>query len=114
MSEFVNFLHEVFESFGSINSRKMFGGYGIYHDGLMFGLVTDESLYLKADDTTKQQFIDKELMPFEYDKKNKKVKLSYYLAPEEIYEDPDEAVYWAKLAYQAALNSKPTRKKTIN
>ncbi len=84
MSEFINFLHEVFSDFGTINSRKMFGGYGIYHDGLMFGLVADDSLYLKADETTKQQFIDKDLPPFEYDKKNKKVKLSYYLAPEEI------------------------------
>jgi DNA transformation protein and related proteins len=53
MSEFVSFLHEVFSNFGAINSRKMFGGYGIYHDGLMFGLVSDESIYLNADETTK-------------------------------------------------------------
>jgi DNA transformation protein and related proteins len=112
MSEFVKFLHEVFADFGPINSRKMFGGHGIYHDGLMFGLVADDTLYLKADETTKQQFIDKDLSSFEYDKKNKKVKLSYYLAPEEIYDDPDEALYWARLAFQAALNSKSTRKKT--
>lgn len=109
MSEFTDFLHEVFAGFGSIYTRRMFGGYGIYHNELMFGLVADDTLYLKADNTTKQQFIDKELTPFEYDKKNKKVKLSYYLAPEEIYDDPDEAVYWARLAYQAALNSKSIR-----
>ena len=106
MSDFINFLHEVFSDFGSINSRKMFGGYGIYHDGLMFGLVADDTLYLKANETTKQQFIDNDLSPFEYEKGNKKVQMSYYLAPEEIYDDPDEAVYWARLAYQAALNSK--------
>lgn len=111
MSEFVKFLHEVFSDFGPINIRRMFGGYGIYHDGLMFGLVAEDTLYLKADDTTKQQFTDKELTPFEYDKGNKKVQMSYYLAPEEIYDDPDEAVYWARLAYQAALSSKSTRKK---
>ena len=89
----------------------MFGGYGIYHDGVMFGLVADDTLYLKVDDSSKQQFIDKDLTAFEYDKGNKKVQMSYYLAPEEIYDDPDEANYWAKLAYQAALNSKTTRKK---
>lgn len=72
----------------------------------MFGLVTDATLYLKADATTKQQFIDKDLNAFEYNKGNKKVQMSYYLAPEEIYDDADEAVYWAKLAYQAALSSK--------
>lgn len=99
-------MHEVFTDFGSINTRKMFGGYGIYHDGLMFGLVAEDTLYLKVDDKTKQKFIDKELTPFEYDKKDKKVKLSYYLAPEEIYDNPDEAVYWARMAYQAALAAK--------
>jgi len=84
----------------------MFGGHGIYHDGLMFALVADDSLYLKADETIKQEFINKQLPPFKYDKKDKTVTLSYYLAPEEIYEDSNEAVYWARLAFQAALNSR--------
>jgi DNA transformation protein and related proteins len=106
LSEFINYLHEVFSDFGPITTRKMFGGYGIYHDGLMFGLVADDTLYLKVDDSTKDQFINKDLSPFEYDKGNKKIQMSYYLAPEEIYDDPDEATYWARLAYQAALKSK--------
>lgn len=49
MSEFTQYLQEVFELFGPISARKMFGGYGIYHQGLMFGLVADDTLYLKAD-----------------------------------------------------------------
>jgi DNA transformation protein len=106
MSEFVNYLHEVFQDFGSIRTRKMFGGHGIYHDDIMIGLVTDDTLYFKVDESTKQEFIDKDLSAFEYSKDNKKIQMSYYLAPEEIYDEPDEAVYWAKLAYQAALNSK--------
>ncbi|HIF51466.1 MAG TPA: TfoX family protein [Thiotrichaceae bacterium] len=106
MSEFVNYLHEVFQYFGSIRTRKMFGGHGIYHDDIMIGLVTDDTLYFKVDESTKQEFIDKDLSAFEYSKDNKKIQMSYYLAPEEIYDEPDEAVYWAKLAYQAALNSK--------
>ena len=39
MDEFVDYLREVFELFGPIRARKMFSGYGIYHNGLMFGLV---------------------------------------------------------------------------
>jgi len=46
MSQFVEYLHEVFERFGPIRIRKMFGGYGVYHGGLMFGLVADDTLYL--------------------------------------------------------------------
>ena len=49
MNEFVDYLHEVFELFGPIRARKMFSGYGIYHNGLMFGLVAGDTLYLKAD-----------------------------------------------------------------
>jgi len=48
VSEFVVYLKEVFEQLGPIRARKMFGGYGIYHDGVMFGLVADDTLYLKA------------------------------------------------------------------
>jgi DNA transformation protein len=50
MSELIAYLPEVFELFGPVTIRKMFGGYGVYHDGLMFALVADDTLYLKADD----------------------------------------------------------------
>ncbi len=102
----MRFLHEVFQDFGSINSRKMFGGYGIYHDGVMIGLVSDDTLYLKVDKTTEKHFNEKGLTPFEYNKGDKKVQMSYFLAPEIIYDDPEEATFWARLAYQAALSSK--------
>lgn len=106
MSDFVDFLHEVFADFGTISSRKMFGGHGIYHDGIMIALVADDTLYLKADATTEKLFIDYDLKPFEYDKGDKKIKMSYYLAPEEIYDDPEAASYWANLAYEAAIRTK--------
>ena len=111
MSEFVDYLKEVFEQFGEIRARKMFGGYGIYHDGIMFGLVADDTLYLKADDTTAEYFASRGLGQFEYDKGDKVVKMSYYLAPEEIYDDPDEAVVWAKRAYEVAFRTKARAKR---
>ena len=49
MSEYVEYLKEVFSEFGSVEPRRMFGGYGIFHKGLMFALVADNALYLKAD-----------------------------------------------------------------
>jgi DNA transformation protein len=48
MSEFTDYLHEVFEDFGAIRVRRMFGGEGVYHQGLMFALVANERLYLKV------------------------------------------------------------------
>jgi DNA transformation protein len=106
MSEFVEYLPEVFEQFGQIQARRMFGGYGIYHDGLMFGLVADDSLYLKADEITAEHYESRGLGRFGYEKGGKLVKLSYYLAPEEVMDTPEAAALWGRRAYEAALRAK--------
>lgn len=106
MSEFVEFLKEVFAQFGAIQARKMFGGYGLYFDGVMFGLVADEMLYLKADAAIAHHFEDKGLPQFSYNKGDKLIKMSYYLAPEEIYDDPEAATAWAKRSFEVAYRAK--------
>lgn len=112
MSEFVDYLMEVFQRFGEVRARRMFGGYGVYHEDLMFGLVADDVLYLKADDQSAKLFEDKALGPFEYVKNGKSMKMSYYMAPEEIFDDPDVAKVWAQHAYEAALRSRrPARQR---
>lgn len=112
MSEFVEYLTEVFELFGDIRARRMFGGYGVYHHDLMFGLIADNVLYLKADSESAGFFREKGLEQFEYVKNGKAMNMSYYMAPEEIYDDRDAARLWASRAYDAALRSKKPVKKT--
>ena len=102
-SGLVDELPEVFERFGPVQVRRMFGGYGIFHDGRMFGLVAGGRLYLKTDDENRAQFVDKKLAPFEYMRSNELTATSYYEAPAEIYEDRDEAARWARLAWDAVL-----------
>lgn len=111
MSEFVEFVKEIFQAFGLVTARKMFSGYGIYYDSMMFGLIADETLYLKVDKTTVPLFEAKDLTPFSYNKQDKVVKMSYYLAPAEIYDDPAEAIKWAKFALEAAYRNKSLGKK---
>ena len=112
MSEYVEYLHEVFVKFGPMQPRRMFGGYGIFHKGLMFALVADDVLYLKADETMASDFEERELEQFSYEKNGKAFKMSYYMAPDEIFDDPDEAKIWAARSYTAALRSKKPVKKT--
>ncbi|MBL8378647.1 MAG: TfoX/Sxy family protein [Burkholderiales bacterium] len=81
----------------------MFGGHGVWHQGVMIGLVAYDTLYLKVDDETRSQFDARGLGPFLYSRKGKTVALSYHQAPEEMMESPAEAVAWARLAYAAAL-----------
>ena len=111
MSEYVEYLKEIFEQFGPITVRKMFGGYGIYFSGLMFALVADDTLYLKTDEESSVFFKKKGLGQFEYNKKGRTVKLSYYLAPEEIMEDRDQAAVWARRAFESALRAQGTKSK---
>ena len=111
MSEFVAYLHEVFERFGPIATRKMFGGYGIYHDGLMFGLVADDTLYLKADGENAHTFEELGLGPFEYNKSGKIMKMSYFQAPDDIFDDRDLAAAWAARSFEAALRAQRGKKK---
>jgi DNA transformation protein len=110
MSEFTDYLREVFAEFGPVHARKMFGGYGIYHDGIMFGLVANDTLYLKADATTRDRFLSRGLGAFEYEKNGKTVSMSYYLAPEEIFDDPETASAWAKQSYAIACRAKAARR----
>ena len=109
MSEFLENLEQVFASFGAVHTRRMFGGYGVFHDGLMFGLVADDVLYLKADGRSAGLFENRGLPQFEYEKNTGVVRMSYFMAPEEIFDDPDTARDWAVRAFEAALRSrKPT------
>lgn len=117
MSEFVDHLSEVFASFGPVHARRMFGGHGLYHDGLMFGLIAGNALYLKTDAQTQQAFEARGLEPFVYVKDGRPMTMSYRLAPEEIYDDPDVAREWAERAWSAAVRAKaakpvPKNKKT--
>jgi len=106
MSEYLDNLNEVFAAFGSIRTRRMFGGHGVFHDDLMFGLVADEVLYLKADRESSSLFEEKGLPQFEYEKGTGVVRMSYYMAPEEVFDDAEMARIWAVRAFEAALRAR--------
>ena len=111
-AEFAEFLKEQLKGFGPVTMRRMFGGSGVYRDGLIFAIVIGDVLYLKADDVSRGEFTAEGLGPFVYDTKHgSKSVMSYLRAPERCLDDPDEMVAWARKAYEAALRQrKPERK----
>ena len=111
MSEFTNYLHEVFELAGPITIRRMFDGHTLYLDGLPVGIIYEDTLYLKADAETRQAFEALQLPQFTYQKKDKTIGLPYFQAPEDIFDDRHKAAIWMKRAYEASLRSKPKRKR---
>lgn len=97
-----------------IFSRAMFGGYGLYKDGIIFGIIADDELYLKVDKTNKQRFESFGSHPFEYDgKKHKKIAMSYWVVPEDILENRAlvEELVFQSAAINAAKKYPPKAKK---
>lgn len=103
--EFVNYVVDLMQSIGPVRAKGMFGGHGIFLEELMFGLIADGILYLKADKETENEFNEKGLEQFTYYKKRKELKMSYYQAPEETLEDIEEMNTWATKAYNVALRA---------
>ena len=109
----LNHLKDLFAPFGDISIRKMFGGAGIYCDGMIFAIADDDDVWLKVDDVSRTEFEDAGLNPFEVEMNGKKGTMSYYKPPDDIYDDEDALRRWTGLALAAAARSKkPVKKKT--
>ena len=94
---------EIFAPLGHLSARKMFGGAGIYLDGLMFVLIADGDIYLKADATNLGAFIKASCPPFVFHTKDgKAMEMSYRRMPDDALDDSDAALTWGRLGFGAA------------
>ncbi|MEO1126036.1 MAG: TfoX/Sxy family protein [Cyanobacteria bacterium J06639_16] len=93
-----------------VTARAMFGGYGLYVEGIMFALIAYNTLYFKVDDGNRQDFIDADMGPFTYDGKGKPIQMSYYQLPEAVYNDVTQLVSWVEKAHAAARRAKRGKK----
>ncbi len=109
--EFARHVVDLLDSFGPCEARRMFGGFGIFHQDQMFALIADGELYFKADDQSRELFIDTGSDRFTYYKQGKPFQLSYYRAPDAFFEQPDETLHWARIAFDAALRNPTPRKR---
>ncbi len=105
----IAWLCELLAPLGRITAKRMFGGAGLYADGLIVGLEVQGRLYLKTDDISRQAFADAGGYPFVYDGKGKPVALRYWTPPEDALDSPEAMRPWARLALDAALRS-PAKK----
>jgi DNA transformation protein and related proteins len=88
---------------GDVVLKRMFGGVGLYFDGKMFGLIDDDTTYLRVDDATRPEFLKRKMSPFHPMRRDPtKVSQNYYQLPAEVLEDSEALVAWAKRAIQAA------------
>ncbi len=87
------------------NARRMFGGHGMFLDGLMFALVAGDTLYLKVDDGNRDGYVAAGLQPFR-PFEDRPTTMSYFPVPEAVFEDQEGFDVWAREAYAAALRGR--------
>ena len=99
---------------GSMKVRKMFGGYGIYQDGIFFALIANNILYFKVDDSNRLMYESHGSKPFSYaGKNNTTVIMSYWEVPADILENHNTLIEWVKKAVEVARLAKKSVKPKV-
>lgn len=102
-TSFAEFLREQLAPLGHITMRRMFGKTGVFCGGLMLGMVRDNTLYFRVDDENRVAFNEAEsFAPLDYQKKGASIDLSFWRAPDRLFDDPVEFVSWGRAALAAA------------
>lgn len=103
-AEYKSYIAELLSPLGAVEVKSMFGGAGAFLDGVMFAILAD-GLYFKVDDLNRPDYEQAGSEPFTYEKNGKAMQMSYWLAPDELYDDPDAMTIWARKAHDAARRS---------
>ena len=108
--QFADYCCELLASQGATSARRMFGGWGIYVDGMCLAIIADlgsgEKLWLKADDATRSRYEAAGCERFIYVGTNKTSSMNYYTAPEDAMDSPDAMRPWARLALECAVKAR--------
>src|SRR5262245_36968527 len=101
--DFAEFLREQLALLGSVTVRRMFGKSGVFVDGVMLGMVTNNVLYLRVDDLNKSFFREAaDAAPLNYEKGGQLIDLAFWRLPDRLLDEPAEFVAWAREALAAA------------
>jgi DNA transformation protein len=101
--DFAAFLCDELTPLGHVTTRRMFGKTGVFCEGVMLGMVTEDVLYLRVDDHNRAAFAEAESYPpLSYVKNGRSIDLSFWRAPDRLYERHEELVAWATAALAAA------------
>lgn len=96
-ARYLDYVLDQLQIIGPVRARRMFGGSGLYSQDVFFGLIADDVLYFKVDDSNRSAYTARGSQPFRPVANDPSaVSLSYYQVPEDVLEDPDELKTWAR------------------
>jgi DNA transformation protein len=100
--QYLEYVLEQLAGLGQVRSRRMFGGVGLYQGERFFGLIDDQALYFKVDDSNRPDYLARGAQPFRPFKDKPEYSMSYYGVPAEVLEDGEELARWARRSVAVA------------
>ena len=95
-----------------VKAKPMFGGHGIYKNGVIFAIIAEGQLYFKVDAQMEGDYRKLGSRPFTYTMPNRKsMTMSYWLLPTDIMENRSELPLWVNAAVMASKRAKKGKKK---
>ena len=94
-NDYANYIVDKLSGLGDVTGRAMFGGYGIFHEGLMFALISDGVLYFKVDESNREMYEKAGSGKFQHG-------ISYWEVPTEVFEDTARLYEWANISITIA------------
>jgi DNA transformation protein len=101
-ADYLAYVLDQLTQLGGVSSRRMFGGVGLYSDELFFGLIADDTLYLRADDSNRADYTARGAAPFRPYADRPHLSMSYFETPAEVLEDARQLVLWASRSVAVA------------
>ena len=109
--ELRDYVLDLLDPLGGVSARPMFGGVGIYRDGIMFALITgSDVMYLRTDDGNRAAFEDAGMQPF-VPFTDGRMTMPYHMVPADVMEDADEMCAWGGQAWEAARRGRKKKPK---
>lgn len=108
-NDFFEYVQDQLSPWSDIDKKRMFGVLGLYRDGVMFGIIAKDMVYLKVGDSNKIKFLDAGSTTLKVFKNNSEVP-SYYELPVNVLENSEEFIEWAKESYAIQTNEKKLSK----
>ena len=109
-ADFLAYVLEQLAQLGEVSSRRMFGGAGLYCEEFFFGLIAEDTLYLRVDDANRGDYTARAARPFRPYADRPEVSMSYYEAPAEVLEDALRLTEWARRSVEVAMRAPPRAK----
>lgn len=108
-ADYLQYVLDQLAALDNVSSRRMFGGVGLYSDELFFGLIAEDALYLRVDDSNRDDYTARAAAPFRPYADRPEISMSYYEAPAEVLEDARLLAEWARRSVAVAQRAPPAK-----